>query len=260
MKENLQSFFDFHVHSSRSPDGSSTPKQIVEAAVTRGLTGFALTDHDTMAGFPEVEELAKDNGLIAISGAEITSTYTPRFFEFPGIKKLHIPRQTIRRPSVAHLLVMGIPHEENLPKWWRFPSPSKVAEWTHSFENGVVIAAHPKKNGGASSLDQAGVFNLAKDGHLDGLEVANPLGINHEVERWANELGLAKIGNSDSHEPDKLGTVGTVFPGELKNLEEIVAAIRDKKAEPYVATAFEQQQKELTRGEKLWEWTCRNIL
>ena len=260
MKENPQSFFDFHIHSSRSPDGSSTPRQIVQAAAGRGLTGFALTDHDTMAAFPEVEELAKDSGLLAISGAEITSTYTPRFFEFPGMKSLRIPRQTIRLPSIAHLLVMGIPHEEDLPKWWRFPSPSKVAEWAHNFENGIVIAAHPKKNGGASSLNKTEVFNLAKDGHLDGLEVANPLGVNHDVERWADELGLAKIGNSDSHEPDTIGTVRTVFPGELRTVEEVVAAIRERKAEPYITTVFERHKEELTIRKKVWEWTCKNVL
>ena len=49
---------DLHVHSSRS-DGSLTPTQLVELAVQKGLSAFALTDHDTIDGLDEAISYAR---------------------------------------------------------------------------------------------------------------------------------------------------------------------------------------------------------
>lgn len=43
---------DLHVHSNKS-DGSFTPSELVDMAIAKGLTAFALTDHDTTAGVKE---------------------------------------------------------------------------------------------------------------------------------------------------------------------------------------------------------------
>lgn len=43
---------DLHVHSTRS-DGTYTPSQLVDYAMEKGLTAFALTDHDTTDGLEE---------------------------------------------------------------------------------------------------------------------------------------------------------------------------------------------------------------
>lgn len=43
---------DLHVHSTRS-DGTYTPTQLVDYAIEKGLSAFALTDHDTVDGLDE---------------------------------------------------------------------------------------------------------------------------------------------------------------------------------------------------------------
>ena len=43
---------DLHVHSNKS-DGTCSPRQLVQYASEKGLTAFALTDHDTTAGLEE---------------------------------------------------------------------------------------------------------------------------------------------------------------------------------------------------------------
>ena len=40
---------DLHVHSNKS-DGSFTPAELVDYALEKGLSAFALTDHDTTDG------------------------------------------------------------------------------------------------------------------------------------------------------------------------------------------------------------------
>ena len=43
---------DLHVHSTKS-DGSYTPTELVNYALEKGLSAFALTDHDTTDGITE---------------------------------------------------------------------------------------------------------------------------------------------------------------------------------------------------------------
>lgn len=62
---------DLHLHSTCS-DGSKTPTEIVEGAAAIGLTGIALTDHDTLAGIPVAAQAAKSHGLRFIGGTELS--------------------------------------------------------------------------------------------------------------------------------------------------------------------------------------------
>ncbi|MDE5931553.1 MAG: PHP domain-containing protein, partial [Lachnospiraceae bacterium] len=43
---------DLHVHSNKS-DGTFTPTQLVDYALEKELSAFALTDHDTTDGLDE---------------------------------------------------------------------------------------------------------------------------------------------------------------------------------------------------------------
>jgi predicted metal-dependent phosphoesterase TrpH len=42
---------DLHNHSHAS-DGSLSPRELVDLASSRGLQALALTDHDTLSGYP----------------------------------------------------------------------------------------------------------------------------------------------------------------------------------------------------------------
>ncbi len=67
------SYVELHCHSAFSfLDGASLPDDLVEAAVQRGHTALALTDHDSVSGSMEFAQAAKAAGLRAIHGAEIS--------------------------------------------------------------------------------------------------------------------------------------------------------------------------------------------
>ena len=53
--------YDLHTHSTAS-DGTTSPGEVVRAAAAAGLTGLALTDHDTGAGLVEAAEAARRPG------------------------------------------------------------------------------------------------------------------------------------------------------------------------------------------------------
>ena len=62
---------DFHTHSTAS-DGRLTPTQLVDEAVRCGLDGFAISDHDTLAGVVEAYERSKELGLFYVPAVELS--------------------------------------------------------------------------------------------------------------------------------------------------------------------------------------------
>ncbi len=77
---------DLHVHSTCS-DGTFSPKELVEYALSHNISAFALTDHDTVAGLDEAVSYAASlsgkvcdknpagNTLTVISGIELSTEY-----------------------------------------------------------------------------------------------------------------------------------------------------------------------------------------
>ena len=64
--------FDMHTHSYFS-DGTTSPAEVIEAAVRSGLSGVALTDHDTTAGWEPAEEAAAQHGIALVRGMELST-------------------------------------------------------------------------------------------------------------------------------------------------------------------------------------------
>ena len=47
---------DFHVHTNTTNDGENSPAELAEFAQAEGLDFLAITDHNTIDGFPEIDE------------------------------------------------------------------------------------------------------------------------------------------------------------------------------------------------------------
>ncbi len=80
---------DLHVHSNRS-DGSMSPEELVDYAVTKNLSAFALTDHDCVDGIPSAlrrsMELKKEGiDIEIIPGIELSTEYMGRDIHIVGI-------------------------------------------------------------------------------------------------------------------------------------------------------------------------------
>lgn len=79
---------DLHVHSNCS-DGTLSPSELVHLAVQTGLSAFALTDHDTMAGVTcakqEAALLPASTPLTVIAGTEISSAYKSKDIHILGL-------------------------------------------------------------------------------------------------------------------------------------------------------------------------------
>jgi predicted metal-dependent phosphoesterase TrpH len=62
---------DMHTHSNYS-DGVHAPAALIDMAKSKGLAGLALTDHDSMEGYPELKAAAAIAGLEVITGCELS--------------------------------------------------------------------------------------------------------------------------------------------------------------------------------------------
>lgn len=83
---------DLHTHSTVS-DGTCTPTELARLARERGISAFALTDHDNIDGLDEAEAAARSVGVQFIPGIELT-------VDFAG-HKLHVVALGFERRSAA---------------------------------------------------------------------------------------------------------------------------------------------------------------
>jgi len=76
---------DLHCHSSAS-DGSCSPSELVSLAVSLGLGGIALADHDTVSGIPEFLAAAQSQpSLRAVPGVEISADHFNKEIHLVGL-------------------------------------------------------------------------------------------------------------------------------------------------------------------------------
>lgn len=65
---------DLHCHSTHS-DGKETLSEIFQYASEAGLDVLAITDHDTVSGWPEARTLASQHGISFVPGIEVTTNH-----------------------------------------------------------------------------------------------------------------------------------------------------------------------------------------
>ena len=116
---------DLHCHT-RYSDGSTPLEELIQLAALRGVTTFALTDHDTMAGCECALELGREAGVTVIPGVEISAVdpkrhgkahilcYKPKKAEvlLPLLQKTTDSRHAAMLRSVDKVChLYAIPHE-----------------------------------------------------------------------------------------------------------------------------------------------------
>ena len=79
--DNMMKPVDLHTHSTCS-DGTVTPSGLVQLAAQKGLSAFALTDHDTTKGLEEAMAASAGTDIEVIPGIELSTIY--------GEKDVHI--------------------------------------------------------------------------------------------------------------------------------------------------------------------------
>jgi predicted metal-dependent phosphoesterase TrpH len=192
--------FDLHMHTTRhSPDSQMDPLDLLRRAGEIGLEGVVITEHDWLWTEDELHEMrAVAPGLVVLAGIEVST------------------RQ-------GHFLTYGVRNP------FTVPAGIDVAELCLEVhrQGGAVVAAHPFRWG--QRFDEI----LSKDQpDLDGLELMTS-NMDAECRRRAAEVHgrgkLAGLGSSDAHHENTLGVCYTEFDGTIRDLRDLVEAIRGRR-------------------------------
>jgi predicted metal-dependent phosphoesterase TrpH len=197
--------FDLHMHTTRhSPDSAMDPFALVRRARRIGLDGVVITEHDWLWTEPELQELrAAEPGLVVLAGVEVSA-------------------------REGHFLVYGVHNPFAVP---RGIGVADLCREVHR-QGGAVVAAHPFRWG--QPFDW---ILRSQRPELDGLELMSS-NMDADCRRRAAAIQTASLGNgrlagigsSDAHREEVLGFCYTEFDAEIRNLADLVAAIRAGKA------------------------------
>lgn len=168
-------YFDLHTHSKYSYDGALEPKQIIKTAKKQGLSGVAITDHNTIKGGSKAKRYESPNFKVIV-GAEIKT-------EKGEILGLFLSEEIASRRS----------HE--------------VMEAIRS-QDGIVVLPHPFDQFRLGSFPPKEA-NLEL---LDCIEVFNARCVfqqyNQKAHRFAEEHRLGITAGSDGHLKSEIGNAG----------------------------------------------------
>jgi len=191
---------DLHIHTKYSPCSGSAevePKEVVRIAKERGLSGIAITDHNSsLGGLNSLQYSSKD--FLVISGIEINITYGHLLGLFIE-QEIVYPREQVLNPLEALRLIRNL--------------------------NGIAILAHP-----CFSFVNLGEMDEGFLGDLDGMEEMNGNHGGSDILELYKKFHFAKTGGSDAHTYGEIGRAVTVFETDFTE-EEIRVAIWTREAE-----------------------------
>ena len=188
--------FDMHMHSIYSKhkiiglDSYSKPEDIVKTAISRGLDGVAVTDHNCVKGSLETKKAARKIGknFIVITASEI------------------------RTPN-GDVLAYGIQEDIN-GKIGFMETIDKIRQ-----QGGIAVVAHPfTKAFGFLTKTRWQVDDLK---HFDGIEVFNA-GVrkgNQTALEVAKKFGKGMSAGSDAHTLRAIGYAGIECENPLKDIK-----------------------------------------
>ena len=117
----MNTYIDLHLHSTQS-DGSFSPTQVVQRAAELGLSAISLTDHDSVAGVREAQNVGRDIGVEVIPGIELSTQEAGMDIHILGyfidhensdlldyVQKFQDARRNRAEKIVARLNRLGVP-------------------------------------------------------------------------------------------------------------------------------------------------------
>jgi PAS domain S-box-containing protein len=227
---------NFHCHSIFS-DGEQSPEALVASLADAGVRCAALTDHDTVEGFPRFREAMNKRSIACLPGIEITTLYNGREAHLLGygfdpdhpdlLATLISLRQSraLQVHSISDSLrKMGANRQETIEKNRAVSSaPDGWLEIGAAIEllhraGGRVFWAHPLSFEADPDRLDVLVAELKEMG-LDGLEaIYSPYSSAQQalIRRLARKHGMLISAGTDAHGSPGNGSqiIGVAMPGE----------------------------------------------
>ena len=188
---------DLHIHTKYSLDGFMGITELVRHAKDVGLSGIAVTDHDTCDALSDAIKIGKKENILVIPGIEIKSRHG-------DILGLGITDVIERRMSAKDTV-------------------SKIHEL-----GGIAIAAHPY----SVVFHPCGVKGKVKTAGFDAIEVFNSRTYisNNMAFKVAKKMKIPMVASSDSHLVGEVGNSYTIVDCRY-NVGSVLDEIRQGRTE-----------------------------
>lgn len=188
---------DLHNHAF-THESSSSPEEVIEAAIAAGLDGIAFTEHNSYSAANRAEELAERYAgrILILRGAEYDA-------------------------KEGHVLIFGISDNSFLDLGMFAPLDELVRFITP--KGGVLIAAHPFRSWGHFKADLDAVHGICAVEAWNGHNTPEENQLAFEV---ASSLGFPTTGGSDSHNMEDVGKCYTEFDDAVTR-ESFVRLLRE---------------------------------
>jgi 3',5'-nucleoside bisphosphate phosphatase len=237
MKEFLA---DMHIHTVLSPCGDleMTPQNIVDAALKKGLSMIAITDHNSTRMCRIISEYAATKGLAVIAGAEVNTSEEVHCLAYFGnweqvvLFQIFLDEHLLdlqNKPSIfGDQVVVDI--DENILYTEKRSlitglnaSIDKVESFVHSLD-GLFIPAHiyRRQNG---IIHQLGM--LPESLNYDALELTPGSYSDEYLRKNKLEDNMSFIFDSDAHFIDQIGKFSTRLMMKSPEFNELKLALRN---------------------------------
>ena len=200
---------DLHLHDNKySTDSHISIEKIVREAKRKGLDGIALTNHENPDVVKEIDELVEKYDFVI----------------FPGVEYL---------TKDGDIVAFGI---DKLPE--EQMSAQEFIEYVDKF-GGTCTAAHPYRTNNRGLEDK--LYTVKGLTAIEGYNGSTSDYHNGLAVKAGNELGIQVIGSSDAHVVEKVGVYATLLPYKVKNVKELIEALKTNRCKPlkYVNNNYE---------------------
>ncbi len=186
---------DLHCHTSYSYDSTTPPKEMVEAAIKKGIDCLAITDHSEIKGALEAIGHAKRKSILIIPGIEIKS----KEGDILGL-------------NIEKIIPNGLSTEETV---------KRIKEG-----GGIAIIPHPF---GWFCSFKRDLKEISKE--IDGIEILNASIFgpgNKKALAFVQKFNLPFTAGSDAHNLNLVGRAYLEIPGNNLSIEEIFKQIKNR--------------------------------
>ncbi|HXG42225.1 MAG TPA: PHP domain-containing protein [Dehalococcoidia bacterium] len=209
---------DLHAHTARlSYDSQLSPDELVEAAKAAGLDGICLTEHDFAWEPSEIERLSRRHRFLVLPGMEVNTAhghvlaYGLERYVF-GMDRVEVLARLAREAGAV--LVAAHPYRRQVP--WE---PGRDGAWEEALGRALANPCYP---------------------HVCALEAFNGRGREHEnrfSQELSQRLGLPTVAGSDAHTLADVGSCATEFLVPVRELGDLIAALRQGLFRPVILRA-----------------------
>jgi len=167
---------DLHVHSIYSIDSSLKPERIIKISRKKGLSGIAITDHNTITGAIKTKSLESDDFMV-IPGSEITTDKGD---------------------------VIGLFLNENI-------KPGRFIDVIDAIndQGGISILPHPYKNKLADPVELIENVDM-----IEVMNARISKKLNNKASVLSKKFGKKIVAGSDAHTSIEIGRVQSILTGE----------------------------------------------